>query len=361
MKRPERPRSLFAVLVATVALLLSSGTAAAAPTANGDAMLGKRTAEKKAAKKADSKADDSKDKGDTKSPDEIRGQIKKIAAEYEQSQDNLDRLTHQRKTLVRRISESKQRFAERRSRVAQTAEIAYTNGSSDSTVLALTHESGPTELVQRMTTLSMMGATDDAALSAADRERRRLEIQVDNLERAKKSAKSEQSKIAKQRKKLNAALLEAAQALAKRKNGKASRGAKFANGGACPVGDPLTISDTWGASRSGGRAHQGTDMLAPMGTPVYAVEDGTINRAGNNGLGGIIVILQGKSGDQYYYAHNSANLVNTGQKVVAGEQIAKVGMTGNAQGTVPHVHFELWPGGGSAINPYPFVRALCGK
>ncbi|MQA78909.1 MAG: peptidoglycan DD-metalloendopeptidase family protein [Streptosporangiales bacterium] len=357
MKRPERPRSLFAVLVATVALVLSSGTAAAAPTANGDAMTGKnRSGEKKSAKKVDSK-----DKNDTRSPDEIRGQIKRIADEYEQSQDNLDRLTHQRTTLTRRISATKKLFAERRSRVAQTAEIAYTNGSSDSTVLALTHDSGPNELVQRMTTMSMMSATDDAALRAADRERKRLEIQVDNLERAKKDARSEQSKIAKQRKKLNAALLEAAQALAKRKNGKASRGAKFANGGACPVGDPLTISDTWGASRSGGRAHQGTDMLAPMGTPVFAVEDGTINRAGNNGLGGIVIILQGKSGDQYYYAHNSANLVNTGQKVVAGEQIAKVGMTGNAQGTVPHVHFELWPGGGSAINPYPFVQALCGN
>ncbi len=144
-------------------------------------------------------------------------------------------------------------------------------------------------------------------------------------------------------------------------SGSGSQGAPVQGGVACPVGTPRNFSDTYGAARSGGRSHQGTDILAPMGTPIYAYEDGTITRLSNNRLGGITLYLQGDSGNQYYYAHLQGYVggLSTGQRVSAGEQIATNGDTGNARG-IPHLHIEVMPGGGGNVNPYPYMREACG-
>lgn len=130
---------------------------------------------------------------------------------------------------------------------------------------------------------------------------------------------------------------------------------------ACPVDGAVAFTDTWGARRSGGRSHKGVDMIAARGTPVVAVESGTIKRLRNGGLGGITLTLKGTSGDEYYYAHLDgwAPGLNTGQSVGVGELIGYVGNTGNAQYTVPHLHFEYSPGGNGAVNPYPLVAGLC--
>lgn len=127
----------------------------------------------------------------------------------------------------------------------------------------------------------------------------------------------------------------------------------------CPVGTAHSFTDTWQAPRSGGRLHQGTDVFAPWGSPAYAVVDGVIDKLGNGGLGGITLWLRGANGDRYYYAHNALNLVTVGQRVRAGDVIAHVGKTGNAESTPPHIHFEAHPGGGAAANPAPWLAALC--
>ena len=134
------------------------------------------------------------------------------------------------------------------------------------------------------------------------------------------------------------------------------------SGRACPVAGFVSFSDTWGAGRSGGRAHQGVDMMAARGTALVAVESGTIRRMGNGGLGGITIWLRGNSGDEFYYAHlNSwASGLSEGQSVSVGQSIGTVGTTGNAPSNVPHLHWEYHPGGGSAVNPTPLARSLCG-
>ena len=129
--------------------------------------------------------------------------------------------------------------------------------------------------------------------------------------------------------------------------------------GVCPVGTAHSFTDTWHAPRSGGRKHQGTDVFAPWGSPAYAVVDGVIDKVGNGGLGGITLWLRGRNGDRYYYAHNAANVAVVGQRVRAGDVIAYVGKTGNAETTPPHIHFEAHPGGGAAANPAPWLAALC--
>ena len=71
--------------------------------------------------------------------------------------------------------------------------------------------------------------------------------------------------------------------------------------------------------------------------------------------------LKGASGDEFYYAHLDgwAAGLGAGQSVGVGELIGYVGNTGNAQYTVPHLHFEYSPGGNGAVNPYPLVAGLC--
>ena len=125
----------------------------------------------------------------------------------------------------------------------------------------------------------------------------------------------------------------------------------------CPTGSaPAPFADTWGAPRSGGRRHQGVDMIGQRGIPVLAVVDG-VAEPRTNVLGGTTIWFSGVDGNKYYYAH----LDRYGQlgSVKVGTVIGFLGQTGNAQFSIPHLHFEVHPGGGPAVNPYPTVAAHC--
>jgi murein DD-endopeptidase MepM/ murein hydrolase activator NlpD len=125
----------------------------------------------------------------------------------------------------------------------------------------------------------------------------------------------------------------------------------------CPTGDyPVSFGDTWGAPRSGGRRHEGTDMIGPIGVPIYAVKDGFAEPRTEE-LGGHTIWLSAVDGNKYYYGHldHYGKLGN----VQAGDLIAYMGQTGNARFSVSHLHFGIYPGGGSAVNPYPTLRIHC--
>ena len=128
----------------------------------------------------------------------------------------------------------------------------------------------------------------------------------------------------------------------------------------CPVQGGAAFINSWGFPRSGGRTHKGVDMFAKRGTPTPAVTDGTIKIRTVN-LGGLVTYLYGDDGNKYYYAHLNGypDGLSDGQRVVRGQAIGFVGNSGNAEGTSPHLHFEIRPGGGSAVNPYPTVRPAC--
>lgn len=131
-----------------------------------------------------------------------------------------------------------------------------------------------------------------------------------------------------------------------------------------PVGGPHSYSDTFGAPRMFGTSyahlHQGTDIFAAHGTPLLACERGVLIKVGSDTLGGTKLWLVGASGTRYYYAHLSAFAegVTEGKVVRAGDVIGFVGNTGNAATTPAHLHFEVHPNGGPAVNPYPLLRIV---
>jgi len=119
--------------------------------------------------------------------------------------------------------------------------------------------------------------------------------------------------------------------------------------------------------RRGNVPHEATDIPAPRGTPVLAVEDGSIRKLFLSKPGGV-TIYQFDPTEQfcYYYAHldRYASGLAEGMKVQRGQVIGYVGTTGNAPPNAPHLHFaisvlgpeKLWYKG-TAIDPYPFLRA----
>ena len=139
-----------------------------------------------------------------------------------------------------------------------------------------------------------------------------------------------------------------------------SSGSGWANLEALPTQGPCWYHDTWGAPRSGGRKHVGTDIFTVRGQYVYAVADGKLTSrkwAQPGNISGNAWRLTASDGTAYFYAHLSdfAPDVGVGSAVRAGQIIGWIGKTGNT--VVDHLHFEIRPGGGSPVNPYPILRA----
>jgi len=125
-----------------------------------------------------------------------------------------------------------------------------------------------------------------------------------------------------------------------------------------PVKDVLKkqIANTWHAPRGTDRFHEGQDIFAPKGTPIFSATSGYVYKIGENNLGGQTVSVIGAGGRVYYYAHldSYAPGLAEGDPVNAKSLLGYVGTTGNAQGTPPHLHFGVYTYDG-AINPLPLL------
>jgi murein DD-endopeptidase MepM/ murein hydrolase activator NlpD len=128
-----------------------------------------------------------------------------------------------------------------------------------------------------------------------------------------------------------------------------------------PVVGYCGFIDTWHAPRGNGRLHEGTDIIAASGQPLVAAISGTVTviRDKDTVLSGNAVRITGTDG-YVFYAHldRFAPGLRTGQRVTAGTRIGTVGQTGSA--STPHLHFEIHPGVGAAVNPYPTLRRMDG-
>lgn len=126
----------------------------------------------------------------------------------------------------------------------------------------------------------------------------------------------------------------------------------------CPVkGQPRTVVNNWGAPRPGYRQHRGNDIFANHGASVVAPVSGIVTHV-NGSVAGYAFYLAGDDGHRYYGSH-LAGFVRGPGRVKAGEAIGRVGNTGNARTTPPHLHFEIHPRGGDAVNPWFTLRRWC--
>ncbi|MCC8475796.1 M23 family metallopeptidase [Xanthomonas arboricola] len=126
------------------------------------------------------------------------------------------------------------------------------------------------------------------------------------------------------------------------------------------------LQDTFTDARSEGRVHDAIDILAPTGTPVIAVADGTVEKLFNSERGGLTVYQFDPNGTYcYYYAHleRYADGLAEKQAIKRGQVIGYVGSTGNADPAAPHLHFEIHRLGpekqwwkGEVLNPYPVLH-----
>jgi hypothetical protein len=141
-----------------------------------------------------------------------------------------------------------------------------------------------------------------------------------------------------------------------------------------PVLGRTQLTNSFGDPRGQG-AHEGEDIMAPRKAPALAAEAGRVKFHTGSGRAGCMLYLYGDSGTKYMYIHlnNDLTMANDnsgacvqgvafarglkdGQRVLAGQPVGFVGDSGDANGISPHLHFEMHPGGGAAIAPYPHLR-----
>jgi Peptidase family M23 len=141
-----------------------------------------------------------------------------------------------------------------------------------------------------------------------------------------------------------------------------------------PVVGPVTYQDDFGAPRAGGQ-HQGNDIMAPRKAIAVAAESGSVKLWTTSASAGCMLYLHGDSGTTYLYIHLNNDLgrsndnkgkcvagtayapgLKDGAKVQAGQQVGFVGDSGDANGGATHLHFEVHPHDGKAVDPYPYLK-----
>ncbi len=266
--------------------------------------------------------------------------------------------------LERRSSELEAQLADTRGVLQDRARAAFKRGGGLTTLEALLSGQGPTDAIDRASSLDVLSRRDATSIEAATA----LTTQLAQTETLRRAALQDLQALEAEAEATAAQLtedLEAAKALEADVKARAARQKQISRGAqngtyACMMQRPYSYIDSWGFSRSGGRHHEGTDVMAPYGNEVYAFTHGRVSHSTNR-LGGTSLYLYGDDGNRYYYAHldSYAGNVPSGSRVEAGQLIAYNGNSGNARGGAAHVHFEVHPGGGGATNPYPWLTPVC--
>ena len=211
------------------------------------------------------------------------------------------------------------------------------------------------DLEEQHRALDARRAEQEVALANAEVEQVKVQAQLQGAQRAL-DALEEYLRLQAEAQRAREIAASIARAASSRSNGRSYSGSFIATGIVCPVRGALSFLDSWGAPRHQG-AHQGVDLMAARNTPNVAVVAGSVTfKAG--GTSGNGAYLTGDDGNLYYYFHLDSH-EGAARRVAQGEVLGYVGNTGDARYTATHTHFEIHPGRGAAVNPYPSVRAVC--
>jgi murein DD-endopeptidase MepM/ murein hydrolase activator NlpD len=318
-------------------------------------------------------------------------------ASYEALNSELQTLTFRMGRIREQIADYERQSSDLRDQIRQRAVESYMNGDQRDPIARIFSPEQIQQSLIAQEVINQAVESDSAALdtltaTTAEMERLKTELQADTdrvsdlrveadavlsrmnelfdaaqvaFDQASTDLTTAQAALAEQKRREEEAARAAAEAQRKQDEIRAAAGAPALGvplwvtpGMICPVAGPTSFIDTWGAPRSGGRIHVGTDMFAPKHTPLVAVAGGTIHK-GYNSLGGNVVRLFADYGVSFLYAHMDApSFLNEGQRVSQGDVIGYVGDTGDPPPGAYHLHFQIEPSG-IPVNPYPTVLAVC--
>ena len=299
-------------------------------------------------------------------------------ARYMETVNRLEGLEVEIAAIEREIVGHRERIADLRATARSRAVLAYTQRGVE---LAALQVDRPLERARREKLLAQANARDYAViarlgvatetLAARERElralradardaRERLAVEQAELDRRLQSVKQALAALEERIRRDEAARQERERARLAAQRSSSARdysNAYVATGLVCPIRGPVSFIDSWGFPRATTGWHQGVDLMSPRGTPNVAVVAGEAQmRSGKtSGLG---VWLYGDDGNLYYYFHLDA-FEGGARRVQQGEVIGYTGNTGDASRGATHTHFEIHPGGGPAVNPYPTVVQIC--
>ena len=298
-------------------------------------------------------------------------QANKAAAQLASAETQLARAEAEVASVRSKADAARRRVAGLEGAVRATAVRRYINGPQVRIVIGddLSRAVRANELANFVTVGAVdsvdryRAARDDLVASQTQLQARlgQRRAALAGLRSRRAAAVAEVNRLARIQKELEAKLAREKAASAKRSGPRAasrSSATSFAASGAwmCPVQGPHAFSNDWGQPRSGGRRHEGTDILSPRNTPIVANVAG-VARGHNSSLGGLSYYLAGDDGNTYFGTH-LPSLGATG-RVAQGTVIGYVGNSGNASGGPTHLHFEIHPGGGGPVNPYPTLAKYC--
>jgi len=326
--------------------------------------------------------------------DQISANVGAVTEQVLQAQDQLTAIQNELTTTREKLAVTQEHFDEVMGRLNQRARTAYMQGVGSGLDFILGATS-LTDLSDRVSFLDAVQQSDSDLATEVENVANQLDTQVQAQEKlqakqaavlenlkAKKAdlqaAQDQQQAIVDQIAAKQEEARKLAAKLSKQRAAwlKSQLGVSTGNGlfKVCPVDQPRSFGDGFGAPRSAGgfHLHMGVDIVAPLGTPIRAPFDGVARRSFNT-LGGNAVYVTGSTGF-VYNAHLSAYSANSTGPVQAGEIIGYVGWTGDAVGGVYHDHFEYhpnvipanWPASAygysvidGAINPYPLLVEAC--
>jgi murein DD-endopeptidase MepM/ murein hydrolase activator NlpD len=243
--------------------------------------------------------------------------------------------------LELKIQAGEMRQAELRTIAQRRAAAAYKN---EGTKLGMIFDAkNPTDGARSTALLDRAAEADNHAVAELAALNTELAAQRDQLAGHRKERRSTYSQLQDQLKVIDGKLVDVS-----------AGPVQIIDGMACPL-PGAAFSDDFGAPRGGGRTHQGNDLHAPTGVPELAIASGDLT-FGDGGGGGMGAYIAGDDGNRYVYYHLS-QYVGAPRHVAPGEVIGKVGSTGNSTG--PHLHFEIHPGGGGPIDPFPTLSRIC--
>jgi murein DD-endopeptidase MepM/ murein hydrolase activator NlpD len=337
--------------------------------------------------------------------DQILVRANEVAAQYDLEIGKLEKLTAELLTTQTTLAKARAQYESVVTRLNNRARTVFMQGPA-SDLGFLLGASSLTDLTDRLEFVNVVATSDADLANQVQNMKNVLSTKARDLQRLQKAQQVVVARVAAKKQEAANLLGQAqaklgdiqskkaeAQKLAKKlsKQRQAWVNSHFSFGGSthasiampsgwtgtfqvCPVGQPRAYGDGFGAPRYAGgyHLHAGVDILAPMGTPIYATFDGYTTEV-PNGLGGLAVEVHGAVG-YTYNAHLSAYSSNSTGTVHAGDVIGYVGDSGDAAGGPPHDHFEFhpntfpssWPVSyygytviDSALNPYPLIVDAC--